>query len=76
MKQTAVEWLVEQLQYKETEGDLRTYKIIYKQANEMFEQQIIEAYDLGSFSDQQYPNPKTIIKNGKEYYNKAFKNKI
>jgi hypothetical protein len=74
MKQTAVEWLQEALIL--TYQQEMQFEGLFQQAKEMEEQQIIEAYDLGSFSGQQYPNPKTIIKNGKEYYNKAFKKKI
>jgi len=40
---------------------------------EMEKQQIIDAYDLGSLSEMQYPNPKTVIENGEQYYNHTFK---
>jgi hypothetical protein len=40
---------------------------------EMEKQQIIDAYDLGSLSDMQYPDPKTVIENGEQYYNETFK---
>jgi hypothetical protein len=71
-KQTAVEWLVEKM----LNQDWYTYKSLeyIQQANEMFEQQIIDAYDLGSLSDMQYPDPKTVIENGEHYYNVNFNN--
>jgi hypothetical protein len=34
--------------------------------------QIINAYDLGSLSDMQYPDPKTVIENGEQYFNVNF----
>jgi hypothetical protein len=46
---------------------------IIKKAKEMEKMQIIKAYDLGSLSEMQYPDPKTVIENGKQYYNKTFK---
>jgi hypothetical protein len=71
-KQTAVEWLVEKM----LNQDWYTYKSLeyIQQANEMFEQQIIDAYDLGSLSDMQYPDPKSVIENGEQYYNETFNN--
>ena len=35
--------------------------------------QIINAYDLGSLSKMQYPNPKTVIENGEQYFKTTFK---
>jgi hypothetical protein len=72
-KQTAVEWLESQL-FELRNPTLNQIEIL-KQAKEMEKQQIIDAYDLGSLSDMQYPNPKTVIENGKQYYNETF-NKI
>jgi hypothetical protein len=34
--------------------------------------QIINAYDLGSLSDMKYPDPKTVIENGEQYFNVNF----
>ena len=34
--------------------------------------QIINAYDLGSLSDMQYPDPKTVIENGEQYFDENF----
>jgi|LakMenEpi03Aug12_release.lakeMendotaPanAssembly.Ray.scaffolds.fasta_scaffold2816551_1 hypothetical protein len=70
MKKTAVEWLVEQLQYKfsitfafDTE-DLDDFNITIQQANEMFEQQIEDAWKDGFFEKSD---------SSKIYYHKTFK---
>jgi hypothetical protein len=47
-------------------------KQLKEQAKEMEKQQIIDAYDLGSLSDMQYPDPKTLIENAEQYYNETF----
>ena len=62
MKQTAVEWLLEQL----TMASFEQQQIAIKKAKEMEKEQIIDAYDV-----QWVEN----IKNGKDYYNETFKNK-
>ena len=64
-QQTAVEWLAK-----------KTFIPVYllEQAKEMEKQQIIDAYDLGSLSDMQYPDPKTVIENGEQYYNENYNN--
>jgi hypothetical protein len=70
MKQTAVEWLVEQI----TNGTIPAREAI-QQAKAMEEQQIIESwddgyangYDLGKYDDQ--PNPD----DAQQYYNETFK---
>ena len=65
MKQTAVEWLVDEL----LSGKLLIPSLI-EEAKEMEKQQIIDAYDK-SYMDRYYYNGK----NGVQYYNKTFKNK-
>ncbi len=63
MKQTAVEWLIEQM-YKECINIFTDEEI--EQAKEMEKEQIIDAYDDG--------NPNGFIdKNGEQYYNETFK---
>lgn len=70
MKQTAVEWLVEQL-FKTNNNTTDSKKMdsesIIQQANEFFEQQIIETaryyfHEVGKLTPEQY-------------YNETFKNK-
>lgn len=65
MKQTAIEWLMEEMSrvyiFDQTDFDL------FKQATEMFKQQIIESYNNG----QQIPP----FEYGEKYYNETFKNK-
>ena len=65
MKQSAVEWLVDEL----LSGKLLIPSLI-EEAKEMEKQQIIDAYDK-SYMDRYYYNGK----NGVQYYNKTFKNK-
>jgi hypothetical protein len=72
MKQTAVEWLVEEMIQrkffeKETELSYTTLEHLTNQAKEMEKQKIIDAWEDGqnSFS----------TRNAKKYYNEKFKNK-
>ena len=74
MKQTAVEWLVEQL----SNYDLKMIELFKKeinQAKEMEKQQIIDAFDLGDANAihrvvQQREN---YIQYAEQYYNETFK---
>ncbi len=66
MKQTLVDWLVEQLN-KQGFAQVVTDEEI-KQANKMHEQQIIDAYEDGyrsGFNDNRI--------SGEQYYNQTFK---
>ena len=63
MKQTAVEWLVEEI-HKNIEFIPVSMQ---EQAKEMEKEQIIDAFDEGN------PNG-FIIKCGEQYYNETFKN--
>ena len=65
-KQTAVEWLFEQLW--ETPKDKLNWHAILKKAKEMEKEQIVNSWDL-SRRDIDYPA------NGEQYYNKTYKNK-
>ena len=64
-KQTAVEWLVEQLKGK---SQSITWNEIFEQAKEMEKQQIIDAYQQG-FNNAYFSNPL----NSEQYYNETFK---
>lgn len=76
-QQTAVEWLVEQISYDNGFGqrlasftettDLSEY---FAQAIEIFEKQIVEAYNQGSF-DTCMKEPKNV--QGTKYYNETYK---
>jgi hypothetical protein len=64
MKQTALEWLIEELQkadYIPKDSIIMDYVI--NEAKEMEKQQIIEAYD------------KISMNTAEQYYNETFKNK-
>lgn len=72
---TAVEWFAKELKkrYKRNNAHLTISQWsenmidkLSKQANEMFEQQIIDAFDEGN------PNG-FIIKDGKQYYSETYK---
>jgi hypothetical protein len=64
MKQTAVEWLLEEL----VKGDFDQQQIAIKQAKEMEKQQIIDAYQQG-FNNAYFANPLSK----EQYYNETFK---
>jgi GTP1/Obg family GTP-binding protein len=68
MKKTAVEWFFDQL-FKLRYPTINQIEIM-EQVKEMFEQQIIEAYNDGCIDTL-----KNEMKIGKQYYNKVFKNK-
>jgi hypothetical protein len=76
MKQTAVEWLAEQINGLDTAVSLNYFKQKVEQAKEMEKQQIIDA------SNESYLNSELIkrsVKNkkvfsvGEQYYNETFK---
>lgn len=50
MKQTAVEWLVEELEKNHVKIDIKN-TVVFQQAKEMEKEQIIEAYKFGNLSD-------------------------
>jgi len=64
MKQTAVEWLVEQLKERGYAGEFPPH-ILFEQAKEMEKEQIIDAYKYGNQSDV-YFKPE-------QYYNETYK---
>jgi hypothetical protein len=68
MKQTAVEWFMEQIGEKQPNGlyvidTLEDVKNVFAQAKEMEKQQIIDAYNEGHIQ----------LVNGEQYYNDTFK---
>jgi hypothetical protein len=71
MKQTSVEWLVEQVEQISNNKNLSKqesidlYNKAIEQANNMFKQQIIDAYEKGDKYKLEIP--------GEEYYNETFK---
>ncbi len=66
MKQTAVDWLIEQLEKHHVKVDIKNTAVFY-QAKQMEKQQIIDAYDNGKYitSGKEF--------GGKQYYNQTFK---
>ena len=67
MKQTAVEWLIEQI-FNEIDLKDSILKLAIKQAKEMEKKQIIDAWDNGCEDDG-------IIDNAQQYYDETFKPK-
>jgi hypothetical protein len=62
MKQTAVEWLVKEIELGLSEKGMKT---AFEQAKEMEKQQIIDAY----YEGKEYG----FKEHGEEYYNETFK---
>ena len=72
MKQTAVEWLINELGYKDlVESKYPTLTRILEQAKEMEKRQIMDAYETAMETDI-YNEP---LKIGKDYYEQTFKSK-
>ena len=67
MKQTAIEWLLEQL----VKGDFEQQQIAIKQAIEIEKEQIVDAYIKGNYKS----NSNKIWKKewAEQYYNETFK---
>lgn len=70
MKQTAVEFIFEELENRENGLPYFTIEQIYKKAKEMEKQHIIDAYQQG-FNNAYFSNPLSK----EQYYNETFKNK-
>ena len=79
MKQTAVEWLVDQLKstrkkymgFKNIDID---YQEIIKQAKEMEKEQIKNAFVDGADKEEMFNNEnRAFITDAEQYYNKTFK---
>jgi hypothetical protein len=68
MKQTAVEWLIEQVKSKEWQVMFIWHKEeVFKQALKMEKEQIIMAYETGDKYKFEIP--------GEQYYNETYKSK-
>lgn len=70
MKQTAVEWLFEQIDRERYLTDNEMYHLI-KQAKAMEKEQIIEAFKSGNHTEMR--GGKVIDTIAEQYYNKTFK---
>ncbi len=76
MKQTAVKWLAEQLSIYGY-NVVTVYPELIEQANEMFEQQIKDAYDKGSEAGYELAKNDDFTegyktKEAEQYYNETF----
>jgi hypothetical protein len=77
MKQTALEWLVEQLKEYSTENlieiDWDEFNQLFDQAKEMEKEQIIDAFNNGEFFPSDYYHPNNPNVDGSEtYYNETY----
>ena len=72
MKQTAVEWLEEEIEKRY--GLTPTSILLFRDAKEMEKQQIIDAYDEGYGTRDAFGDV-TENNTGEQYYNETFKNK-
>jgi hypothetical protein len=72
MKQTAVKWLADEITKRgPTENNPPQWLIeLYEQANEMFEQQIEDAYRSGVYDGGK--NVSQYNMNAEQYYNETF----
>ncbi len=75
MKQTAVEWLVEEFKEKLTGNNLPNWVLdVIQQAKEMEKEQIIDAFLTGYLDDLPDPLPKDYYElNAEQYYKETFK---
>jgi hypothetical protein len=82
MKQTALEWLDEQLQIMDSksynnliqiEMGRDNYRDMIQQAKEMFENQIMDAYEHGQNNGYMYRDGNSNIIQAEQYYNETFK---
>jgi hypothetical protein len=64
MKQTAIEWLQEQLSKILIDNQIQQTKHLFEQAKEMGKQQIIDAYETGDKYKLEVP--------GEQYYKETF----
>ena len=69
-KQTAVEWLVEQITNKVGYYSEEVQKEIYQQAKEMEKEQIVDAANNGCASGMCYIDKS---RDGEQYYNETYK---
>lgn len=72
MKQTAVEWLVNEIQTKHDKSFIEFYGLEIIQAKAMEKQQIIDAFDEGQEYEYLYHINNAPKFYSKEYYNETF----
>jgi hypothetical protein len=72
MKKTAVYWLKDCLSIHFSFEQQMKFEGLFQQANEMFEQQIIDACNQTEFEDIDGMGIHETITKGEEYYNETF----
>lgn len=73
MKQTAVEWLEEQLNKIFISNEIQQTKHLFEQAKEMEKQQIINAHGVKTKRGERQGISFWESKNGEQYYNETYK---
>lgn len=76
MKQTAIDWLIEQIkddQFNKVKTNLE-WSEIFKQAKELEKEQIMDAFNSGENSDD-YFFPSLKLTESEVYYNETYKSK-
>jgi hypothetical protein len=68
-KQTAVEWLIKELQKRDMDVLISD---LYIQAKEMEKEQIEDAFYQGENNSVDYFNPENRIKESEQYYNETY----
>ena len=73
---TAVEWYNQQLVDRQNgDGDTRSREEIYEQAKEMFENQIMDAYEHGQNNGYMYRDGNSNIIQAEQYYKENYEHK-
>jgi len=76
MKQTAVEWLVEQLEQHHTSIDIKN-TVVFQQAKAMEKEQITQSFVGGAdFREMNKRHNRSSASYADQYYNTNFKTKI
>lgn len=72
MKQTAVEWLMEQLEKHHINQDIKN-TVVYEHAKQMEKEQLIDAHIEGQRVFDKHPHTQWTNDQAEEYYNETYK---
>ena len=70
---TAVEFLVKELLKRSDVKYINNFNTLVEQANQMFEEQIMDAFQEGKWDWNDHLQNFAITKDPKEYYNETYK---
>ena len=71
-QQTAVEWLIEQLEVFVTLDEELTWDKMFDQAKQMEKEQLVKAWDDGDYAYFYSKETGRDFDNGEEYYNETY----